>query len=234
MMTISLREKKKILNTEKKALRKDYKKIYTKMFIYISSFSLNYYTRTDLLLEIVGICLENQERNIPLDDVFNNDYKAFCDTMIADSLRMSKRQKALELILQFMAIIFLCSILFVLLSFTPLYNSLGSFGNNNPLHGWYYTITLKDLSYYLINPFIISLAILYSNRHTFKGEFNVFIIYFILYVVLFSISMFFLANLPLASISLPIYLIILITGMITAGLYCLFYGIQKKEYLLTQ
>lgn len=109
-MLLIRNETDKLLKQEVKQLRGEYKKTYRNMTIYLASFSLNYYAQQEVLLELAGICLENQKRNIAIEDVFNHDDKAFCDSLIENC----KRKTIMEKILEYAAVlVFLCLLGFV-------------------------------------------------------------------------------------------------------------------------
>lgn len=106
-------ETDKMLKQEVKQLRGVYKKTYRDMNIYLGSFSLNYYAKQEVLLELAGICLENQKRNSPIEEVFNHNSKAFCNSLIENCKRKTVMEKLLEyavvlVFLSLLGFLFIC------------------------------------------------------------------------------------------------------------------------------
>lgn len=211
------------LRKEKRQLKGEYKKIYSKIFIYLSSYCLNQFAKEELELEIVGICLENQKRNIPMSEVFDNDYKAFCDTLITTTKRQTSLERFLYYILLFISVL---AFYFTVYSiFSSLFQVEDVYMKDFVLH-----MNSEKLYSGIGYVFITVIANMWVGRRSFEDQsttcIKLFIAIFITYVLVIYVTS--QEQTTMITISLPQLLILY---SISAILYFAYYRLQKKEFL---
>ena len=69
-----------------KTLCEDYQRLMTDIVCYLRGADISELQQEKVRYDLTLMLLEAQQRNAPLDEVFPEDYKAFCDTAFADCL----------------------------------------------------------------------------------------------------------------------------------------------------
>lgn len=102
---------------EPQKLHGEYQEAYQNMALYLDTFTLTYVKKKEILEDIFGICFENQNRNIPILDVFNHGYQAFCDELITSLQPRSKREFYYQLAFEISLTILIFIILYLLMAY---------------------------------------------------------------------------------------------------------------------
>ena len=220
-----------MLKSEVKQLRGDYKKTYHNMTIYLASFSLNYYAQQDVLLELAGICLENQKRGITMEEVFNHDYKAFCDSLIENCKRKTLKEKLLEYVLMFAVI---CLIEFVLICISKAtIDFYPNYSMTSPLYikqGALY-FSANNLLLILGLPLLFTFAYQIQFRFVYASKAPLIILIFIGYFIgNYTLNYLFKHIWEKTMLVLPIYLTVILLALGTLVLYVIYYSLQQKSY----
>lgn len=79
-----------------KTLCEDYQKLMTDIVCYLRGADISELQQEKVRYDLTLMLLEAQQRNAPLDEVFPEDYKAFCDTVIKELPPRSQLEKLRE------------------------------------------------------------------------------------------------------------------------------------------
>lgn len=97
-----MNSKTKILNLENNKLDEQFsvedQKVFTDIICYLRGSNLSDYDIEVIRHDIYEMVLSAQERGENMDSVINNDYKEFCDNIIASLPQKTKKQKFIDFI----------------------------------------------------------------------------------------------------------------------------------------
>ena len=79
-----------------KTLCEDYQRLMTDIVCYLRGADISELQQEKVRYDLTLMLLEAQQRNAPLDEVFPEDYKAFCDTVIKELPPRSQLEKLRE------------------------------------------------------------------------------------------------------------------------------------------
>lgn len=79
-----------------KTLCEDYQRLMTDIVCYLRGANISELQQEKVRYDLTLMLLEAQQRNAPLDEVFPEDYKAFCDTVIKELPPRSQLEKLRE------------------------------------------------------------------------------------------------------------------------------------------
>ena len=79
-----------------KSLCEDYQRLMTDIVCYLRGADISELQQEKVRYDLTLMLLEAQQRNAPLDEVFPEDYKAFCDTVIKELPPRSQLEKLRE------------------------------------------------------------------------------------------------------------------------------------------
>jgi len=155
-----------------KELNSKNKKILTKMLQYLDSRALNEIVYNEVRADLASMLLENQKRGGTSDEVFGNDYKAFCD----DLVKNSPRKCAFEILLEL--------VIFLLLSFAVILPLLflGDtifLTDDNRVEGLTVICNWHTFAIMLFGSSLSGFGSLYIQRNAFGNKIKVYTIYFI-------------------------------------------------------
>ena len=85
-------------NQLEKQLSKETDDILTDIVVYIRSANITEYNQELVRRDITNMLIEGQERGQSAAEVIGEDYKAFCDAVIAEMPQMTKKERALDVI----------------------------------------------------------------------------------------------------------------------------------------
>lgn len=229
-MLLNKNETSRTLKKEVKQLRSEYKKTYHNMTIYLASFSLNYYAQQDVLLELAGICLENQTRGISVEEVFNHDYKGFCDSLIENCKRKTLVEKSLECAVAFIIIclvefLFICisKVCFEQLPYDYMVSTL--YIKQGVLY-----FSANNLLLILGSPLLLTFIYQIQFRFIYSPKGKLLILLFIGYFIAMTILQYLFKHIWEKTIlGLPIYLTIALLSGAALVLYIGYYLLQMKN-----
>ncbi len=95
------KETKKLLienNKLEQKLSKETNAILTDMVVYIRGANITEYNQEIVRRDITNMLIEGQERGLSAAEVIGDDYKAFCDAVIAEMPQMTKKQRLISYI----------------------------------------------------------------------------------------------------------------------------------------
>lgn len=95
-MNRNLHELRKENNLLDEALCKDYQLLMTDIVCYLRGANISELQQESVRYDLTVMLLDAQQKQLPLTEVFPKDYKAFCDTIIAELPPRSRREKLQE------------------------------------------------------------------------------------------------------------------------------------------
>ena len=95
-MNRNLHELRKENNRLDEALCKDYQSLMTDIVCYLRGANISELQQESVRYDLTVMLLDAQQKQLPLTEVFPKDYKAFCDTIIAELPPRSRREKLQE------------------------------------------------------------------------------------------------------------------------------------------
>lgn len=151
----------------------EYKKVFKNMRIYLGTKHINTYAQNEILKELAGMCIENQEHGIVSKELFAQDYQTFCDEVSEQALRQSMKERFLywsALLLGNFILLLLVG--FVLQLFTPFPMQISSEHILIKASYFYNLITIST---------ICAVLSTFQSRLIFHNQRNVFLLFFGLY-----------------------------------------------------
>lgn len=148
----------------------EYKKVFKSMRIYLGTKHINTYAQNEILKELAGMCIENQERGTVSKELFAQDYQTFCDEVSEQALRQSMKERFLywsALLLGNFILLLLVG--FVLQLFTPFPMQISSEHILIKANYFYNLITIS---------MICSVLSTFQSRLIFHNQRNVFLLFF--------------------------------------------------------
>lgn len=161
------------LRTYTSKMDTEYKKVLKSMRIYLGTKHINTYAQNEILKELAGMCIENQERGTVSKELFAHDYQTFCDEVSEQALRQSMKERFLYWCALLLGnFILLLLVGFVLQLFTPFPMQISSEHILIKENYFYNLITIS---------MICSVLSTFQSRLIFHNQRNVFLLFFGLY-----------------------------------------------------
>lgn len=199
----------------------EYKKVFKSMRIYLGTKHINPYAQNEILKELAGMCIENQERGTISKELFAQDYQTFCDEVSEQALRQSMKER----ILYWSAIllgnfILLLLVGFVLQLFTPFPMQISSEYIRINASYFYNLITIS---------MICSVLSTFQSRLIFHNQRNVFLLFFGLYWICMQGIPYVTASLETEFITISWLVVAWLVGGVCASLFLNHY-LAKRAY----
>lgn len=219
-------EKRKVIRDEITQLDSSYKTIFQKMRQYLYTLNINEYEEQDILLEILGICIESQAHDMEVEQVFP-DSKNTCDELIKQSLKMSLKEKCIRSLLTVVGFVFFYFLTMIVFSYL-----LGDQSDDVMVKGYEIIVTPTSLSSGFASCIIVWVVQFVTGRFTYSNcKVVVYIgIIAVLIVILVTFKISYDKLVGDSVYTMPVFLFLGVSGCMTFLLYFIKERIARNTY----